>query len=110
MKSSLYPVKTAQLIYFPDSGVTKYSIDNMSDHKIYPAFAANGDNYTPDSIHGLLDPGVIRMYTTEDAYWSSPAVNIGEGTELCLTHILASVLFVMTSSLLMELKIGSIQK
>ncbi|WP_339387597.1 beta/gamma crystallin domain-containing protein [Vibrio caribbeanicus] len=67
--------------YFPDSGVPKYSIDNISNHKVYPAFAKNGDNYEPDTIHGFLHPGVIRTYTPEDAYWSSPAVNIGEDTE-----------------------------
>jgi len=56
-------------------------VENMSSHKFYPAFATNGDPFAPDSVNGLVDPGVIRIYTPADAWLSSPAVNIYSGTE-----------------------------
>ena len=65
--------------YHPNTGVPKYTLDNASDHVFNPSFRKEGEEFAADSVHGWVRPGEIRTYTPDDAYWSSPSVNIHEG-------------------------------
>lgn len=53
--------------------------DNGSDHKVYPSFAAKGEQYSPDRIHGILDPGCIRIYSADGGAYLPPVANIYPG-------------------------------
>jgi len=55
------------------------AFDNQSANKFYPSFAKDGQVFAADSVNGFLEPGFIRIYTTDDAYLSAPAVNINSG-------------------------------